>query len=640
MNEKERIILEALIVHDDWLTSFSLSSILSVSVRSVKTYISNINTMYPGLIASSRKGFIAEDKTRLAELLESTQIHGLRQEGFNDRKKYIFQKLLLDKEQYSLDMIADELAISPITLLKELPLLNRELADYDLSLKSRNNTVHIAGSEANKIKMICHLIYHDARESFLSIKLIQGYLPHCDLIELRKIIVDTLRKHDSFIDDYSTMNLILHIAITIERHQLCKSHMEEPEIIKPITAHIRAIITDIINSLQERFKVDFTQREIQDFTLLILTRVIENPANKIQFNSLEEAVGTKIAMLVRKVQQKSEEMFSIKLSNPNFTLRFSIHIKNLLIRLENKIYLYNPHTSIIKKTYPFIYDVSLYVAGIISSETGYILNEDEIAYIAMYLGVLIEENAAIRNKIQAVLVADSTLFYRPIELAEKISRIFENDLLLLGVVSSEDEIETYPGSELIISTIPLNSFTGKPLVQIYEPLENKGIISLGNKIADLLRTKIKMKVDQKLKQFFRKEFFYTDQKFKDQNDALDTMAGDLIEQGLVDTNFKDKLFEREKVSSSAYSNIAMPHPLEMCAFSSVIGVSLHPHGICWNGSKVHIIFLLAINIRDRLFFKDIFDFITEVIVNEQNLKKILYVKTFDEFIDTLISFVK
>jgi lichenan operon transcriptional antiterminator len=84
----------------------------------------------------------------------------------------------------------------------------------------------------------------------------------------------------------------------------------------------------------------------------------------------------------------------------------------------------------------------------------------------------------------------------------------------------------------------------------------------------------------------------------------------------------------------------MPHPLETCAFTSVVGVSLHPHGIAWNNARVNIVFLLAINARDRPFFKDIFDFITEIISDEHNLKVILEAKTFDRFIDILVSFAK
>lgn len=50
--------------------------------------------------------------------------------------------------------------------------------------------------------------------------------------------------------------------------------------------------------------------------------------------------------------------------------------------------------------------------------------------------------------------------------------------------------------------------------------------------------------------------------------------------------------------------------------------------------------MLAINIRDSLFLKDIFDFITEVISEEKKLKTILDVKTYDDFIAALVSFAK
>ncbi|MDR1596494.1 MAG: helix-turn-helix domain-containing protein, partial [Treponema sp.] len=223
MNEKEKIILRLLITQDAWLTSFSMSSLLGISVRSVKSYIGDINAAYSGLVASSRKGFFAGDKKRLADILRTAKSGAPRQQGAEDRKKYILQKLLLEVEQYDLDLFADDLAVSPVTLMKELSGLNGELAEYELSLKTRNNLASIAGPETNKKKMISKLIYEDARESFLSIRLIQDYLPHYDLAELRKIVFSCLRKHHYFMDDFSMMNLILHIAITLERHSLFKT---------------------------------------------------------------------------------------------------------------------------------------------------------------------------------------------------------------------------------------------------------------------------------------------------------------------------------------------------------------------------------------------------------------------------------
>ena len=42
--------------------------------------------------------------------------------------------------------------------------------------------------------------------------------------------------------------------------------------------------------------------------------------------------------------------------------------------------------------------------------------------------------------------------------------------------------------------------------------------------------------------------------------------------------------------------------------------------------------MLAINDEDRVIFKDIFDFITDTISDEDKLFSLIRVKTFDEFI--------
>jgi transcriptional antiterminator len=107
----------------------------------------DINAAHPGLIISSRRGFFVEDKRQLAKILQKAKSDVLRQQGIEDRKKHILQKLLLEQEQYNLDMLADDLAISPVTLMKELSGLNGELSEYELFLKTRNNMVSITGPE-------------------------------------------------------------------------------------------------------------------------------------------------------------------------------------------------------------------------------------------------------------------------------------------------------------------------------------------------------------------------------------------------------------------------------------------------------------------------------------------------------------
>jgi len=293
----------------------------------------------------------------------------------------------------------------------------------------------------------------------------------------------------------------------------------------------------------------------------------------------------------------------------------------------------------IKNSYPFIYDVSVFLANIITQETGFILPEDEISYLALYLGVLIEERKVIKHEVRAILV-NPQYFLDSTDLANKLKVTFENSLLLTGIVSSHEDLNSYSDYDLVITTIPIFSETSQPCVKISAYLTNKDILAVSKKIEEVLKDRIKSRVESKLRLMLKEEFFFVNGELKNQKDVIESLVNTLESKGYVDSSYKEKLYQRELVSPSAYLNIAIPHPFEMCALNSAIAVSLHPNAINWNNRKVNIVFLLAINIRDSLFFKDIFDFITEVISEEQKLKCLLEIKTFDQFIAKLVSYAK
>ncbi|HHV19415.1 MAG TPA: PTS transporter subunit EIIA, partial [Thermoanaerobacterales bacterium] len=604
-------------------------------------YISNINSEIPNLIESSRKGYIVRNKKLLANVINSVKA-SYSPQTVEDRKKYILRKLLLETDMYDLDNLAIELFISPVTLTNELQKLKMELADFELTIKTKNNLVFIDGQETNKKKLISKLIYEDSKDSFLSIKMMQSYLPHFDLTIVKQIVSDKLQKHHYFMDDFSLLNLVLHIAITMERKLIQKTVVEDAGTgnwESLVNAHIQEMVVDITGQVEKQFGVEFVDGEIYDFALLIKTRAISNSINDINMDQLSEFVGEDIIRLVSLIQTRTKETYNITIMRQDFTVRFALHIKNLLIRLKHNIVLRNPQMLDIKNSYPFIYDVSVFIANIITQEKGYVLTEDEISYIALHLGVLIEERKVIKHEVRAILVNPQYLI-KSMDIVNRLSSVFENNLLITEIVSAQHELEAYSDYDLIITTTPFEVYPGKPYVQISAYLTNKDILSVSKKIEEVLKDRIKVKVKSKLEMMFKEELFFVGESFKNQNDAINVMADALEKQGIVDSSFKKKLFERERVSSSAYMNIAMPHPLEMCALNSAIAVSIHPNAITWNNNKVNIIFMLAINIRDSLFLKDIFDFIIEVISEEKKLKTILEVKTYDDFIATLVSFAK
>ncbi len=639
MQNKELQVLNYLKNQNDWSTAAHIASHLGFSVRSVKTYISNINSTYPDIISSSRDGFFISDKDRLIPILNNASSQ-IPQSAYS-RQAYILKVLLLQNETKNLDDLANELCISVATLNNEIVKIKAELMNFDLVFKTKNNYASIDGLEKNKKRMISHLIYNETKDNFSSLELIQSYLPEIDLRIVRHIVTDKLLSNHYFIDDFSLTNFILHIGITMERSRNCPAANEHHEasntisIAEPVTKLLR----EICDSLEKLFSFHFTEGDFYNLALLLMTRLVHENIDQLDISKVNEIVGPRISALMELIQNRVRRVFYINLNNQDFIIRFSLHLYNMMIRLENDIPVRNPQLTPIKNSYPYIYDVSVFIANIITKEMKHAVSEDEIAYIALHIGVLIEEQKALRDKVK-VLVVCPNYYSTQQRMIKKIYTIFEDSILLSGVVTSQDELGNFPDYDCIISTIQISQPLSVPVTLISDFISNKDISNIISVIDDIKKERVRSKLENKLKFIFKKELFlYSPDNFSDQTGAIETLSSALEKEGYVDHTFREKLYERERLSSSAYINIALPHPIDMCALSTAIAVSIHPSPIEWNGNKVHVVFMLAIHEEDRILFRDIFDLVTEILLNKKNFQSLLNTKTYEDFIKMLISSV-
>lgn len=638
MQEKEFQILSYLKSQTGWNTAASIAERLDFSVRSIKTYISNINTCYPGLIASSREGFIIQDKEHLAYILNTE--NGSIPQSSESRQAYILKVLLLQQQTKNIDDLADELCISTATLMNEISKIKSKLTNFDLVFKAKNNCAYIDGLEKNKKKMLSHLIYNETKDNFSSLDLIQTYFPDLDLKIVRHVITDKLLSNHYFIDDFSLNNFILHMGITMERslENLSGGELSDSSRDVSVPKPVLKLLKEICDNLEKYFPVHFTENEFYDLALILMSRIVNENINQLKSFQLEKIVGPELCNLIELIQKKVKDTFDIDLNRRDFIIRFSLHLKNMFIRLKNNVNLRNPQLTMIKNTYPYIYDVSVFIADIIAKETGYIISEDEIAYISLHIGVLIEEQKALRNKVKVIILCPH-YYSTHLRIVKKIHTVFEEDIILSGVITTPDELKNFSDIDFVISTIPVNICPAVPLILVSSFLDSKDIGSISNEIEEIKNNRVRTILEKKLKFIFKKELFFYDPNFENETDAIDFLSGALNKFGYVDSSFKEKLFEREKISPSAYTNIAMPHPLEMCSLSTAIAVSIHPAAIDWNHNKVNVVFMLAINEEDRILFRDIFDFVTDLILNKKYFHELLNTKTYEEFINLLVTSV-
>lgn len=149
--------------------------------------------------------------------------------------------------------------------------------------------------------------------------------------------------------------------------------------------------------------------------------------------------------------------------------------------------------------------------------------------------------------------------------------------------------------------------------------------------------KKKKKKTSYIKNIFKKEFFSTDKIYSNPIEAIEDICDILYKHEYTTATYTSEVKEREKLSSTAFGNFAIPHSLHNNCLNTTIYVHIQEKPIKWDEQYVNVVFLLSISNDDRTRFREIFEHITDTINSKDNLAKIKKSKTYDEFVEIFIN---
>ncbi|WP_308616003.1 HTH domain-containing protein [uncultured Enorma sp.] len=278
MKENERKVLHIILERTEPITAVELAAAVGVSERTVRSYVHSINRQ-AGMtcIESSRKGYWYRiDAARNLLDRESLEAaHASIPQTNAERSAYLVNRVLRSPVPLSTADLAEELFVSTSTMNAVLSRARRHLAPFDLTLVQADGHLSVHGTEKNKRRVLGELLYDEASASFLDVATIQHAFPDIDAARIRETVIDTLDKHRFFVNGYSLVNIVLHIAIAIDRIRNSKASHEE-SLDKPgtaiIQAHDLAMADEIAENLSEDFCVPFAPSERKELALLLSTR--------------------------------------------------------------------------------------------------------------------------------------------------------------------------------------------------------------------------------------------------------------------------------------------------------------------------------------------------------------------------------
>ena len=629
MRRKQEELINYLYTHNEKVTANILSKALNLSIRTIKSYIAELNMNYPSLISSSNRGYVI-DKVKANSLL---QYKDDIPQDYESRCIYIIKKTLLEKQDY-IDIfdLCEELFISYSTLKKDIYKMNTSFANFKITFSSENNKLHVGGSEQNKRKLISHVMSEEVSGNFLNLTLLQESFPDYDLDDACTLIKDICKQHHYYLNDFSCVNFILHVTIMVSRINHGNHIINNNELIQVTNKNDEKIAKELCLALEQVFNVSFNSSEILEIYILF-----KNNANYIndENENVSLLVSDEIIQITKNIIKNVNEHFFINLDSDNFITPFMLHLKNLKNRLIKNNLLKNPMLDSIKISCPTIYDISTFIAYQLTLSFHENVNEDEIAFIALHVGTEIERQKKEETKVSCLLLCPEYLNITS-TLHKKIMMDFGDQLTIQKSISFENEI-LGNNFDLLITTVPVlestNYFTVllPPFPMSYEK----------NKILDAIirieNTKKSQILTNNLNFYFNEKLFYSMNEDISKSAVINELAERMINLGYVEENFKEEIWKRETASSTAFMNIAIPHPMKMSAYKTSIGVVISHKGIDWgNQHFVNVVFMIAFNKIDNKHFHALYESLVLLFNEPIVISEIKKCKNFNDFKDIVI----
>lgn len=611
-----------------------LAGVFGVSERQIKNYIAQINKETPphSLIKQTllREYRLCDDYKNYLHLFNYTE------QTPEVRVNTIIAKLLLARNAIDLFDLADEMYISRATLDADLVRVRQFIEAFDLILQTNRNEITLLGSEKNKRKLTSHMISNEQYADFMgSDKL--SYLDNSYQVDrLKQGLVEIFDECHFIYNDYSLNNIVLHLVITIDRLQKnCTIEKSTPS--TNISDNEREVTERVANFLSENYGITFSDIELTNLSIFLSCNLSTVDYTLISPCGLQECMDPNTGTLVSKILQKLREYYYLDNFDQVFVTRFTLHIDNLIKRIKSGFTFRNPLAAEIKHSYPLIYDIAVFVADMIREATGSMICPDEIAFIALHIGTLLESQQYGQKKITALYIySDYHHLYK--YNIEKIQKRCNDLINIKYSISTHDYQSTHPDAELLISEsvgVAVNAIIVSPLIT---ENELRKITDAANTVKNAAG---KSQFERNLLYLFRENIFFNNLHCKDEFEVIHKIVQRLRDEGYVASEFEEDVVHREKISSTCFHNgLSMPHSISNNVTHSFISIASFPKGQMWGKETVYLTILIGIAYNDRKIFRAVFDTLIEIFADPSMAKEISQCSSYDDIVKKITRLIE
>ena len=526
----------------------SLAEKLNVGTKTIRNDIRELNQILDGSAlvesASGRYMLFILDEKKFQEKKQEVYCQNDYLNSPAKRYGYILRRLMHEERAVLIDDLADEMCVGRTTINGDLRKLREMLDSYQVQIVGKTNTgIRLQGEELQLRLFILEHMYDHVFENFILDddleNMVNGYCQEFGL--------------DYITSQYFMRSYTLMIDRVLNDHPLDTLQEKYLEL-KQTMAYIFA--EKIVEETEQIFQMTIPMEEVIFVSLPIAG--MRTPMNKNNLQMIE--ISEEVAELVVKILNRIAYDMNFHISPTDLLDEFVYHINFMLNRLKYQFYIKNYALADIQERFPLAYRMAELAKKVIEEQTSLVVLDDELGFLASYFSLFLEEQHYKDQKpfCVGIVCAQGAISGKLIEV--QLRKMLSDQTVF--ELMTEKEAEIREDFDLIISTAREFENSSVPVIYLEEVFDEVEVL---RKIEQLRYTKhldvsMKTGLNSLIAAILEPEHFFVLNRNLTYQENLLYMVDSLIEDEVLDADFRERLIERERKSSMMFDeNIGFPH---------------------------------------------------------------------------------
>ncbi len=629
LDGKDIKLIDVIEAHPD-IEPSDLAERFSVSDRSVRTYVRKTNEALGGcaqiekrrgggyslrvINASAFAAMKARDARAGEEAVPTTP---------EARVDYLLNDLLSRADWITVDDLASILFVSRNVITTDLKQVAATLRRFDLDLEKRPHYgIRVTGPEMSRRLCLANLTLNGIVG--------EGGSPAVPLDVIAHCVSDALSEENFQINSAAYQNLLVHIAVAVERIRANCYVPMEPEYLDKLRATAEyALAGKVARAVQDKLDVELPEEEVGYIAIHLASKqTLYTPGSEDDCNLvISDDVWNVVSRMLEMVWNAFHFDFRTDLE---LRMNLARHIVPLSVRLRYRMHINNPLLSDIKQRFPVAYSMALESSCILAEEYGNTLSEDEVGYIALAFALAIERQKSERPRKNILVVCASgqgsarllEWRYRQ-EFGTWLDRIETCDV---AHVPSRD----LTGIDYVFTTVPLECKLPVPVREVKYFLDDEDV----NSVRRILSGEAAAAAP--LAAHFDERLFMGPLRAKDKGEVLDALCERVAEVHDVPANFRALVERREELAQTCFGNmVAMPHPVTPVTDSTFVAVAVLEQPVIWNHQDVQAVFLVSVSAQRNKKLDTFYRSMARLLTSREAIQKLVSNPDFATLLDVI-----